>query len=147
MPDEVKGGRLGYALVAAANAWRAELARALAPAEITPPQFFALAALLHRHGRDRPPPRQRELADATGIDVNTTSQVIRCLEARGVVHRQPHPDDSRAVAIGLTEDGLALARRCAAEARAVNGRFFADADIESLFAALDALTAASKARV
>jgi DNA-binding MarR family transcriptional regulator len=75
------------------------------------------------------------------------SQVIRGLEARGILHRQPHPNDSRAVAIGLTEDGLELARRCAAEARAVNGRFFADADAESLFAALNALTGASKARL
>ena len=36
--------------------------------------------------------------------------------------------DARALALVLTPDGLALARTCAARARALNERFFAGAD-------------------
>jgi MarR family transcriptional regulator, organic hydroperoxide resistance regulator len=140
------GGGLGYALMQTANAWRSELAIALAPVSVTPPQFFVLAALLHVQSRARPGPTQKELADRTGIDVNTTSQIVRGLERRGIVRRQPHPQDSRAVALGLTQAGLELARQCTREARALNRRFFAPADAEPLLHTLEELTARSHGR-
>jgi DNA-binding MarR family transcriptional regulator len=119
---------------------------ALAPVSVTPPQFFVLAALLHRRGRGRPAPTQKELANSTGIDVNTTSQIIRALERREIVARRPHPQDSRAVAVSLTDAGLELARRCAADARALNRRYFAGVDGEALLALLEQLTGGSQRR-
>ena len=139
-------GGLGYALMQAANAWRAELAAALSPIAVTPPQFFVLAALLHAHSHGRPAPTQKALSERTGIDVNTTSQVIRGLERRGIVRRRPHPDDSRAVQPLLTEPGLELARRCTHEARTLNHRYFEQTDPESLLATLQQLTAESRRR-
>lgn len=141
------GGGLGYALMQAATAWRAELAAALAPWGITPPQFFMVAALLHAQTHHHPAPTQKELADRTGIDVNTTSQVIRGLERRGIIRRQRHPTDSRAVALSLTRRGLQLARQCTREARAMNRRYFAHADGESLLITLNRLTAESRQRL
>ncbi len=140
------GGGLGFALMQAANAWRSELAAALAPMSVTPPQFFVLAALLHMNNRNREAPTQKELADRTGIDVNTASQVIRGLERRGIVRRHPHPHDSRAVALSLTEAGLGLARQCTAEARSLNRRYFANAEPELLLATLKQLAADSRRR-
>ena len=140
------GGGLGYALIQAANAWRAELATALQPVSITPPQFFVLAALLHAHGRERPGPTQKELADRTGIDVNTISQVLRGLERRGIVRRAPHPADSRAIALSLTDSGLELARQCAREARSLNRRYFAEVEGEPLLATLKQLAVGSQRR-
>jgi DNA-binding MarR family transcriptional regulator len=139
-------GGLGYALMQAANAWRAELAAALSPMAVTPPQFFVLAALLHAHTHGRPAPTQKALSEQTGIDVNTASQVIRGLERRGIVRRRPHPDDSRAVQPLLTESGLELARRCTREARALNRRYFEQIDPQSLLATLQRLTAESRRR-
>jgi DNA-binding MarR family transcriptional regulator len=140
------GGGLGYALMQAASAWRAELGDALAPLSVTPPQFFLLAALLHAHGRKRPGLTQRELAERTGIDVNTVSQVLRGLEGRGLVQRDRHPRDSRALALALTEAGLDLARACARQARALNRRYFAAVEPEPLLTALEKLTVESRRR-
>lgn len=140
------GGGLGYALMQAANAWRAELAITLAPASVTPPQFFVLAALLHAHGREHPGPTQKQLAGRTGIDVNTISQVLRGLERRGLVRRTPHPSDSRAIALSLTDAGLELARACTREARALNRRYFASIDGEPLLGVLKQLAADSRHR-
>lgn len=140
------GGGLGYALMQAANAWRAELADALAPLSVTPPQFFVLAALLHAQTHDRPGPTQKELSARTGIDVNTTSQVLRGLERRGLVRRAPHPSDSRAVALSLTDAGLELARLSTREGRALNRRYFAAVDGQSLLATLKQLTDDSRHR-
>jgi MarR family transcriptional regulator, organic hydroperoxide resistance regulator len=140
------GGGLGYALMQAASAWRQELAAALASVSVTPPQFLVLAALLHAHTRQRPPFTQRDLADRTGMDVNTTSQIVRGLERRELVRRQPHARDSRAVELSLTEPGVELARHCTGQARALNRRYFAGEDPEPLLATLERLTAESRRR-
>jgi DNA-binding MarR family transcriptional regulator len=140
------GGGLGYALMQAANAWRAELATALSPIEITPAQFFVISALLYTHSRERPPPTQAELANRTGSDVNTTSQVLRGLERRELVERVRHPGDSRALAITLTEQGLAVAREATTKARALNRVYFDGVDGRELLASLTGLTRASHGR-
>ena len=140
------GGGLGYALMQASNAWRTELAGLLAPVSVTAPQFFVLSALLHAQTHGRPEPTQKQLSDRTGIDVNTISQLLRGLERRGLVRRVPHPADSRAVALSLTDTGLELARHCTREARALNRRYFADVDGEALLATLRQLTADSRHR-
>ena len=92
------------------------------------------AAVLRACGVVAPPrPRgggetQRDIGERTGTDANTASQIIRGIERRGLVRRDPHARDSRALALSLTPEGLELARACASRARALNDRFFADAD-------------------
>jgi DNA-binding MarR family transcriptional regulator len=140
------GGGLGYALMQAANAWRSELAGALSPVRITAPQFFIISALHHGQTHGAPKPTQRDLADRTGIDVNTTSQIVRGLERRGIITREPHPRDSRAVVLALTTTGLELAKHCTSEARALNRRYFASIDPKPLLSTLNQLTAQSRAR-
>jgi DNA-binding MarR family transcriptional regulator len=127
-PTHRPGGGLGFALAQAAQVWRARLNEALSDLDVTAPQFFVLAALLHLHGRGEEAPTQREIAERTGTDANTASQIIRGIERRGLVRRDPHARDSRALALSLTPEGLELARTCASRARALNDRFFADAD-------------------
>jgi DNA-binding MarR family transcriptional regulator len=124
-PDDLPGGGLGYGLTRAAHAWRAGLAERLADVAVTPPQFFVLAALLHAHRRGRPAPTQRAVAEQTGIDQNTTSQIVRGIERRGLIRREPSERDSRARALSLTPEGLDLVRECARRARALNREFFA----------------------
>jgi DNA-binding MarR family transcriptional regulator len=73
------------------------------------------------------------------MDVNTTSQVVRTLAARGLLARTPHPQDSRAVALRLTPEGAELTRACAARVRDVNATFFAAVDPAPLRNALRSL--------
>jgi DNA-binding MarR family transcriptional regulator len=120
------GGGLGFALAHAAQVWRARLTEELADLGVTAPQFFVLAALLHLHGREAP--TQREIGVRTGTDANTTSQILRGIERRGLIRRDPHARDSRAFALTLTPEGLELARECTRRGRALNDRFFAGVD-------------------
>jgi MarR family transcriptional regulator, organic hydroperoxide resistance regulator len=134
------GGGLGFALAQAAQAWRTRLGEALADLSVTTPQFLVLAALLHLESRGREAPTQRELGERTGTDPNTASQIVRGIERRGLVRREPHARDSRALALSLTPAGLELARECTARARALNDSFFAGTD-PALYDTLLALAA------
>jgi DNA-binding MarR family transcriptional regulator len=144
--EELPGGGLGYALATAAHAWRTELAEALADVGVTPSQFFVLAALLNSHSHGHEPPTQRRLAELSGMDPNTASQVLRGLERRGIVSRARGVKDSRSVAIALTEEGLELARVSAKRARALNREFFAGTEAKRLFGTLTGLAAGSERR-
>jgi DNA-binding MarR family transcriptional regulator len=127
-PSNQPGGGLGFALVHAAQVWRGELTDVLAELAVTAPQFFVLAALLHLSSRTQDAPTQREIAERTGTDANTTSQIVRGLESRGLIRREAHARDSRAFALTLTSEGMDLARECTRRARALNETFFAGAD-------------------
>jgi DNA-binding MarR family transcriptional regulator len=54
-----------------------------------------------------------------------TSQVLRVLEARGLVRRAPHPGDKRARALAVTSAGRALATRAGVAVEACDDAFFA----------------------
>jgi MarR family transcriptional regulator, organic hydroperoxide resistance regulator len=141
MPADQVGrdGGLGYLLIQAAQAWRNQVAAGLRDTEVTPSQFFVLVTLLRRARQGGTGITQRDVAERTRIDVNTTSQIVRGLERRGLLTRSPHPDDSRAVTLALTTPGTELARDCAARVRAISTGFFADVDPAELGDALTML--------
>lgn len=68
--------------------------------DLTPVQFAALAAAKQQPGMD-----QRTLARAISFDTSTTGGVIDRLEARGLLRRQPAPEDRRVRRIHLTPAG------------------------------------------
>ena len=128
----------GLLLWRVSNAWSAAQRAALAPHGITHPQFVLLASLsfLDHNG----PVRQKDLAHHAGMDPMTTSQVLRALEAKGLVERRPHPSDARARALAVTASGLALANRTVVVVEAVDRDFFAPVDAtlaHSVLAGLD----------
>ncbi len=51
------------------------------------------------------------LAREMFLDKSTASRVVETLERKGHVERKVHPDDARAVAIGLTAEGRNLHRK------------------------------------
>lgn len=53
----------------------------------------------------------REIARAVQIDPPAATVGVDTLEARGLVHRTPHPDDNRRKLVHLTDAGRAAARR------------------------------------
>ncbi len=71
--------------------------------DLTPVQFAALATIARQPGED-----QRTLARTIGFDTSTIGGVIDRLERRGLVQRNPAPDDRRVRRLTLTEAGSAL---------------------------------------
>ncbi|MEO1704608.1 MAG: MarR family transcriptional regulator [Pseudomonadota bacterium] len=55
-----------------------------------------------------PMSRASDLQTHLGLAPTTASSVIKRLVAQGWVRRAPHPEDGRAVALSLTEEGEAL---------------------------------------
>ena len=53
-----------------------------------------------------------------------TSQVVRALEAKGLVRRDSDPHDRRARALSATPDGVALANRAVVAVEAGDQQFF-----------------------
>lgn len=143
------GGGYGFALLKAAQAWRTEANEVLREHELTVPQFLVTMALYRqaRHGWD--PLSQSEVATRLGMDANTTSQIVRALERRGLLTRTPHPDDARSLALALTPEGIDRGREASASARQLNDLFFsavAPEQLTDLGDILNSLITASEAR-
>ncbi len=113
----------GLLLWRVSNRWQAAQRAALKPHGLTHAQFVLLASLawLDVDG----PITQQALAGHAAADPMMTSQVLRVLEARGLVAREPHPSDARARALRVTAAGEALANRANADVEACDQRFFA----------------------
>jgi DNA-binding MarR family transcriptional regulator len=102
-----------------------KIAGALKPLGLTHVQFVLLVStwwLTHVAGEQ---PSQRRIADHAGTDPMMTSQVLRVLASRGLVVREPDPSDSRALRIGITEQGVDLALRAVKIVEEVDAAFCA----------------------
>jgi DNA-binding MarR family transcriptional regulator len=113
----------GLLLWQVTNRWQAAQRAALRPFGLTHVQFVLIASLAWL-GTDGPV-SQRRLAEHAGTDAMMTSQVLRSLEGRGLVRRSAHPDDRRARAVAVTDEGAALANRAVVAVEACDERFFA----------------------
>jgi DNA-binding MarR family transcriptional regulator len=130
------GDSPGFLLWQVTRRWQRELTAALKPLGLTHVQFVLLASTWWL---DRP--TQRELADQARTDPMMTSQVVRALEQRGLLERQPDPDDGRARRLVATAAGRELAERAIAVVEAADAAFFADVGSAELVATLRTLAA------
>ena len=115
----------------------AEFTRTLREHGLTPRQYIVLVAIAEGTNR-----RQRDAVAATGIDRSTLSELLRRLARRGHIQRERRMDDTRAFALGLTDQGRALLARVADDARAVDERAlngFSSADRQLFLGTLRAL--------
>jgi DNA-binding MarR family transcriptional regulator len=112
----------GLLLWQVTNRWQSVIRAALKPFELTHVQFVLLASLTWR--QESGPVTQRELADSATTDRMMTSQVVRALEARGLVTRSGHPDDRRAILVSVTPAGIALTNRAIGAVESVDDAFF-----------------------
>jgi DNA-binding MarR family transcriptional regulator len=114
----------GFLLWRATLRWQRSIAAALAPFELTHVQFVLLACSwwLNEQGET---PSQAAVARQAGTDVKMTSQVLRSLEARGLLERRPDGSDARARRIVATRKGKAMAPKAIAAVEAVDAEFFA----------------------
>ena len=111
----------GLALWRVTNRWQAAQRAALVPFELTHVPFVLLASLTWL---DAEAPTQNELALHAGTDAMMTSQVLRALEAKGLVERRPHPSDGRARLLAVTAAGVVLANAAVVAVEACDARFF-----------------------
>jgi DNA-binding MarR family transcriptional regulator len=113
----------GFLLWHLTLAWQRAVTAVLEPLQLTHVQFVLLACAwwLGSHGQV---PNQLQLARQAGTDVKMTSQVVRRLEAKGLLDRQVDPDDSRARRLHLTAKGQRLARRAIAAVEQADAQFF-----------------------
>jgi DNA-binding MarR family transcriptional regulator len=107
--------------------WQRAMVAALRPLGLTHVQFVLLASTWWLAEVAREVVTQRRLAEHAGTDPMMTSQVLRTLEARGLVTRAPDPEDSRARRLRVTPVGARLARRAIAVVEAADTDFFAAA--------------------
>ena len=109
---------------------------ALKPTGLTHVQFVLLASTWFLEDRTGPP-SQRELAEHAGTDAMMTSQVLRSLEAAGLVERHADPSDARIKRLTVTAAGRAAAARALAAVDAARHVFFGPAgDRDDLVALL-----------
>ena len=131
---ESMGGGYGYTLMHAAQTWRTEATTVLKPHGLTVPQFLVVMALYRQARHEWAPLSQVDITTQLGMDANTTSQIVRGLERRGILHRTAHPDDARARALTLTPAGLETCRNASADARGLNDTYFSVISAEQLAA-------------
>jgi DNA-binding MarR family transcriptional regulator len=112
----------GLLLWQVTNAWQAAQRAALRPFDLTHVQFVLLASLTWH--REDQPITQRQLAQHARADPMMTSQVLRTLEAKGLIERRPHPTDARARALAVTPAGGELANRANAAVEQVDRDYF-----------------------
>ena len=115
------------------------MAAALRPLGLTHVQFVLLASTwwLAAHGGQ---PSQRELADHAGTDVMMTSQVVRALQKKGLITREPDEHDPRALRLGLTRQGEKVARLALSAVESADEKYFrAVEDAPRLIGALRAM--------
>jgi len=116
--------------------WQRQVTAALAPLDLTHVQFVLLATAwwLNSRGED---PNQLGLARQAGTDVKMTSEVLRKLEAKGLIVRAVDAADTRARKLRVTDRGAELAVRAVAVVEAADAAFFqATADPAALLAML-----------
>lgn len=105
----------------------------LHPLGLTHVQYILLAAISRPDWEGRSI-TQAMLARCARIDEMMTSQVLRTLEAKALIVRQPHPSDLRAKDISHTPEGADLARRATAVVEEADRRFFAPLGEAAAFA-------------
>src|SRR3989338_5589068 len=76
----------GYLLWHVSSSWRSSIEKTLKPLKLTHPQFVVLATTswLTRKGDHV---NQIDISKSTGLDPNTTSQVLRSLEIKNFIKR------------------------------------------------------------
>ncbi len=113
----------GLLLWRVTNSWQRTIRATLAPFDLTHVQFVLLAVLSSRE--DTAGLTQRELAEIAATDPMMTSQVLRTLEAKGLIERKNHPQDGRARIVSPTPDGLALVNDAITAVEAADSKYFA----------------------
>jgi DNA-binding MarR family transcriptional regulator len=131
MESEFKGPQEspGFLLWQVTNVWQRHIRNELVKIDLTHVQFVLLAACqwYNQHAVTEGM-TQIQLSQQAKIDVNVTSKVLRTLEKRNLVLRNPHHTDTRANVITLTPFGKTLISQAIVIVEQADRQFFAKID-------------------
>lgn len=113
----------GFMLWQITNGWQRAVRAALASTGLTYVQVVLLAGLQERIAAGTKV-SQAGLAQALGADVMMTSQVLRALEADGLIIRERDPLDTRARSLLVTEAGAEKLKAALPVLGSVDADFF-----------------------
>ncbi|MHC0431403.1 MarR family winged helix-turn-helix transcriptional regulator [Streptomyces sp. O3] len=102
---------------------RARLEELVKPAGITALQYTALTVLERHDGISA-----AQLARDSFVTAQTMADMVRALESRGLIRREPNPDNRRERLILLADAGRRLLDAYAEPARGLEERMVADLD-------------------
>jgi len=114
---------IGFSLWQTFMIWNRKINNALAAIELTHTQFVLLAGLGWLL-KDKEPVSQIRLAEEARTDPMMTSQVLRTLEKKGLITRAPHPEDSRAKEIKLTNYGTEMLSHALSAVQKIDEEYF-----------------------
>jgi len=123
------GDSPGFLLWHATLRWQREMAAALDPLGLTHVQFVLLACAWWLNGQGVHP-NQLAVARQAGTDVKMASQVLRTLEAKGLIEREVDPADTRAKRLRVTGAGAGLAPRAIAAVELADAEFFESVPVD-----------------
>ena len=93
----------------------------LAPLGMTVPHYTALSVF-----RVLGTLSNAQLAERTMMSPQSANEMVKAMEAKGWIERSPDPDHGRIIRISLTEDGVAVLRRCDDVVKHVEETMFPD---------------------
>ena len=134
----------GFLLWKISNAWQRRQRMALQAFGLTHSQFVVLATATWFGAEEVL--TQARIAQLSGIDPMTTSQVLRTLETAALIQRVDHPKDPRAKSITVTRAGRDLARKAVVVVEDTDAAFFEPlaADTKRLVAMFQTLVAGNE---
>ncbi|WP_318199319.1 MarR family transcriptional regulator [Streptomyces sp. SCL15-4] len=106
---------------------RARLEELLKPAGITALQYTALTVLQRRDGISA-----AQLARDSFVTAQSMADMVRALERRGLIRREPNPGNRRERLILLADPGRQLLAEYAEPARGLEERMVADLSAEEI---------------
>ena len=118
-------GDVGYPLKRAQHALRLAMDAALAPLDLTTPQYVVLSVLGRAQDVGEAALSGAELARRCFVTPQTMTGLVAGLEARDLVRRRPHPTHGRVLDVGMTSAGRDTLRRAHGAAGAVERRMLA----------------------
>lgn len=113
----------GFLLWQVTSLWQREIRKALSKFDLTHAQFVLLASV-HWLTLGKQEVTQVLLSNHSKIDPMTTSQVLRTLQAKGLIKRQEHSTDTRAKMVALTEAGVKLVKPAVKAVEQFDNDFF-----------------------
>lgn len=129
----------GFLLWRVSTLWRRAIEAVLTPLDLTHPQFVVLATIgwLTKEGKKV---NQAEIARQAALDPNTTSQILRSLQAKKLIKRK-HSVDERSKSPELTDLGRDSLAKALPEVEKADAKFFAALNLKEsgLLTALQAL--------
>ncbi|GAB3969390.1 hypothetical protein GCM10029978_040600 [Actinoallomurus acanthiterrae] len=132
--------RVSYLVFRLERRIRAGLDEALARHGVTTTEYMALSELRVSDG-----PSSADLARIAFVTPQAMSLVVRDLERRGLIRREPHPDGGRVLRTRLTGKGLATLRRCDRSLDDIEAVMLADVDDATRKVLAESLTVCARA--